>query len=471
MPTDHHTAPASPERRHLLQGGSALALAHSLGLFGMGHAAHAQSGSQAAARPLWRNWSGLQQATPAAMPMPADEAELVQLMQQAKGAIRAVGSGHSFTALVPTSGTLISLDRLSGVISVDKTAMTATVRAGTRLSVLSRELDRHGVGLRNLPDIDVQTLAGAISTATHGTGMTLPPLHADVIGLRIVKPGGDVVDITEQTPEWLAAARVSLGSFGVISQVTIRVLPAYNLAKRVWVQPIDALLERAPTLARQHRNFELFYLPFTGYGVGITHDLYAGQDVVIPPSLDDSTMADLRKLRDWLGHFPSLRQWVAQKLIDPNTVEEARARSWKLLSTVRPFKFNESEWHLPAARGIACLRQVIQAIERHNDAYFPIECRFVKGDDAWLSPFHQQDCCSIAVHASTDDDHGYLLSDINPLYRQHQGRPHWGKLHLMGAAELARMYPRWQDFQRVRQQFDPQGRMLNEHLRRLFLKA
>ncbi|WP_374320010.1 D-arabinono-1,4-lactone oxidase [Aquabacterium sp.] len=458
-------------RRHLLQSGSALAVGQALGLFAPAAQSQGSNPATTASGLRWHNWSGVQQATPAALPTPANEAELVQLMRTTQGEIRAVGSGHSFTALVPTSGAIVSLDRLSGVIAVDKAAMTATVHGGTRLGVLSRELDKLGLGLRNLPDIDVQTIAGAISTATHGTGITLPPIHADVVGLRIVKPGGEVVSITEKDRDLLAAARVSLGSLGVISQVTMRVLPAYNLAKRVWVQPIDALLEKAPELARQHRNFEMYYLPFTGYGVGITHDLYDGSDFVVPPALDDSTLADLRHLRDWLGRFPALRQWVAQKLIDPNTVEVARQRSWKLLSTVRPMKFNESEWHLPREQGIACLREVIRTIERRNEVYFPMEFRFIKADDAWLSPFYQRETCSIAVHASADEPYQYLLDEINPLFRARQGRPHWGKLHLMGAAELSSMYPRWADFQRVRQQFDPQGRMLNTHLRKLFVKA
>ena len=121
--------------------------------------------------------------------------------------------------------------------------------------------------------------------------------------------------------------------------------------------------------------------------------------------------------------------------------------------------------------GHAEVRQVIRTLEQRNEVYFPLEFRFVKADDAWLSPFYQRETCSIAVHASADEAYQYLLTDINPLFRAHQGRPHWGKLHWMGAAELSTMYPRWQDFQRVRQQFDPQGQMLNAHLRKLFLKA
>lgn len=420
----------------------------------------------------WQNWSGVQRATPATLPTPGSEAELQTLMASAKGEIRAYGSGHSFTALVPTTGNIVSLDRLSGLISVDKQTMTATVWGGTRLGVLSRALDAQGLALRNLPDVDVQTVAGAIATGTHGTGLGLPALHADVVGLRIVTPGGKVVELREDRDrDLMAAARVSLGSLGIVSQVTLRVVPAYNLHRKVWLRPIEELLTQAPQLAQQHRNFELYYLPFTGYGAAISHDLYTGTDLALPKPADDAVMADLRTLRDWLGRFPQLRQWAAQKFINPNQTEDARHRAYRLLSTVRPMRFNETEWHVPREQGIACLRQIITAIEKHNEAFFPIEFRFIKGDDAWLSPFQGRDSCSIAVHAAADEPYDYLLKDCTPIYRAHQGRPHWGKLHDMGFKELSTMYPRWTDFQAVRQQFDPQGRMLNAHLRKLFVAA
>ncbi|HEX5310851.1 D-arabinono-1,4-lactone oxidase [Aquabacterium sp.] len=466
----------TPPRRQFLATGTALTLGGLGGVFAqLGWAEPALAASTQAAPPAgsnWHNWSGIQTALAQALPTPASEAELQALLARSTGEIRAVGSGHSFTALVPTSGTIVSLDRMSGVISVDKQAMTATVKGGTRLGVLARALEAQGLGLRNQPDVDVQTIAGAISTGTHGTGATLPALHDDVIALRIVKPNGEVVDINAQRqPEWLAAARVSLGSLGVISQVTLRVLPAYNLQRKVWLQPIESLLQQAPQLAQQHRHFEMYYLPFTGYGAAIAHDVYTGNDLYFPKAADDDVLADLRKLRDWLGRFPKLRQWAASKLIDPSMTEEARQRSWKLLSSVRPVKFNESEWHVPREQGVACLRDIIQTIEKHNEAFFPIEFRFIKGDGAWLSPFYGRESCSIAVHAAADEPYQYLIDDCAPIYRRHGGRPHWGKLHLMGTRELSAMYPKWSDFQAVRQQFDPQGRMLNAHLRKLFANA
>jgi FAD/FMN-containing dehydrogenase len=148
--------------------------------------------------------------------------------------------------------------------------------------------------------------------------------------------------------------------------------------------------------------------------------------------------------------------------------EEARHRSFRLLSSVRATRFNETEWHVPRERGIPCLRQVVQRLEQRNEVYFPLEFRYVRQDSAWLSPFHGRDSCSIALHAAADEPWRYLLDDFSPLLRAHQGRPHWGKLHGLAAADLARLYPRWADFQRLRRQLDPQGRMLNPHLRTVF---
>ncbi len=474
---------ASPRRRRFLASGAASA-ASVLGAFMLEQglldapAAHASSAaasskSTAADSAAWQNWSGLQKASPASIAFPDSEDALRQFMRNSTGPVRPLGAGHSFTPLVPTSGAMVSLEMLSGLVAIDKQAMTATVHAGTRLGVLARALDEQGLALRNLPDIDVQTLAGAIATGTHGTGATLPALHADIVGLRIVRPDGAVVALseagTQKERDMLAAARVSLGSLGVVSQVTLRVLPAYNLQRRVWLQPIEQLLAQAPALARQHRHFEFYYLPFTGYGAAIAHDVYTGQDLVLPNSADEAFLNDLRMLRDWLGRFPKLRQWVAQKFIDPNQTEEARHRAHRLLSTVRPMRFNESEFHVPREQGIACLREIIRAIEKHNEVFFPIEFRFIQGDGAWLSPFHGRDSCSIAVHAAADEAHDYLVKDCGPIYRAHQGRPHWGKLHDLRQADLAALYPRWRDFQAVRQQFDPQGRMLNPHLKQLFV--
>lgn len=471
----HHPTPATVTRRRAVATSASAVVAGLLAQPLMMGAASAQGASATSAPPAvaspppWQNWSGVQRAQPSARPMPASEAELAALLKRSTGEVRVAGAGHSFTALVPTPGTLVSLDKLSGIVRIDKAAMTATVHAGTRLGTLARALDAEGLALPNLPDIDAQTLAGAIATGTHGTGAQLPAVHDGVVGARLVRPDGQVVELAgPRDADALAAVRVSLGSLGVVSQLTLRVVPAFNLQRKVWLQPIDDLLRDAPALAAKHRHFEMFVLPFTGYAAGVMHEVYEGESLLLPNSAEDTMLADLRRLRDWLGRFPALRTWAAQRFIDPQLTEEARERAHRLLSTVRSSRFNETEWHVPAENGIACLRQVIDAVQQHNEAFYPIEFRWVRGDGAWLSPFHGRDSCSIALHAAAGEAYDYIVQIGASVCQAHGGRPHWGKMHPLTAAALAPLYPRWRDFLALRQSFDPQGRMLNAHLRSLF---
>jgi FAD-linked oxidoreductase len=420
----------------------------------------------------WRNWSGIERCHPSVQAAPADEQAVADLLRAGQGPVRCAGAGHSFTALVPTDGTLLSLDRLSGIARADAANHRVVVGAGTRIGLLARALDPLGLALDNQPDIDVQTLAGAFSTGTHGTGQALQALHAHVTGLRLVTPRGDVVSANRtEHPELFDAARVSLGSLGVVTQYELDVRPRFLLKRRVWLEATDKLLDEAPALAMQHRHFELYVLPFTGYSAAISHDEVPAQATTHVAAADEQVLDDLRKLRDHFGRFPGLRRWVAQRLIDRHQTEESIDVSWRLLSTVRPTRFNESEYHIPRENGIACLREAIATIERRNDAFFPMEFRWIRGDDAWLSPFHGGDRNSIAVHALHGEPHDYLVEDLGPVFRRHGGRPHWGKLHDLDATTLAAMYPRWRDFQEVRRELDPQGRMLNAFTRKLFGEA
>ncbi|AXE30689.1 FAD-dependent oxidoreductase [Chromobacterium phragmitis] len=436
----------------------------------------AQSRAPLAAPPAggyrWRNWSGLQSCAARELATPGDEAELAKLLHEAARTgvpLRCVGAGHSFSPLVPTAGKLVSLDRMSGLLSHDAAAGEATLLAGTRIGLLARLLDEKGLALRNQPDIDAQSYAGAISTATHGTGAGLPALHADARALRLLTPSGLALDCGKgRDDDLLQAARVSLGSLGVIARATVAALPAYHLQRKLWLLPAQDMLEAAPELARRHRHFEFYYLPFTGYAAAIVHDIRPPGPASRPASADEDMLRELRRLRDWLGGMPALRRWTARRLIDPDLSELAFDKSWRLLSTVRPTRFNESEWHVPREAGIACVREVIDKLERRNDVFFPLEFRFVKADDAWLSPFYRRDSCSIAIHAAAGEPHDYLLTEIAPLFRRYEGRPHWGKLHPYGAADFAALYPRWSDFLKLRRELDPKGALLNHHLRRVF---
>lgn len=417
----------------------------------------------------WSNWSGIERCQPRAWPVPASVDELAALMASSPGPLRCVGAGHSFTALVPTSGTLVSLDKLSGLVSIDKSAGTATFGAGTRIAHATRALDEAGFALMNQPDIDQQSLAGALATATHGTGQRFGAMHSDLVSLTLLTPSGERLSCSrQQRPELFSAAQVSLGSLGVLTEVTLKVKPRHFLRRHVWLAKNEDLFAQAEALAAQHLHFELYLLPFTGHGAAIAHDEAPVGKPVRPPAQDEDVLGDLKHLRDWLGHFPALRRWVARQAIASTKAEDMVDVSYELLASVRPTRFNESECHVPRERGVACLREVLATLERRNDVFFPIEFRFVKADDAWLSPFHQRESCSIAVHALQGEPYDYLLRDVGAVFRRHGGRPHWGKLHDLSTAELAARYPRWNDFLALRRDLDPKGRMLSPYMARLF---
>jgi len=417
---------------------------------------------------LWRNWSGIQTAYPSARLAPRDEGELASMLKTATAPVRPVGAGHSFTALAPTSGSLLSLDSLSGVISWE--GDEALVLAGTRLGALGPALAEKGRAMANLPDINKQSLAGALATATHGTGSKLQALHGDVTGLRLVTPDGRVIDCSaDSNAEVFQAARVSLGALGVISQVRLKTIPNRRIRRRVWIEPFQDALAKAEARWAQHRNFEFYAVPFTGLAVGISHDETDDPAQARGADQDSAFLDALKGLRNLLGFSTPLRKAAARALLASAKPETAVDEGWKLLSTERPVRFNEMEFHLPADRQLKVLEEVVATLEKERpDVFFPIEVRRIASDDAWLSPFQGGARGSVAVHTHYKDDFAFLYELIEPIFRRHGGRPHWGKLHTLKDQQLAALYPRWEDFLKVRAELDPQGRMLNPYLKGLF---
>jgi len=417
---------------------------------------------------LWRNWSGIQTAYPSARLAPGDEGELASMLKTASAPVRPVGAGHSFTALAPTSGTLLSLDSLSGVIGWE--GDQALVMAGTRLGALGPALAAKGRAMANLPDINKQSLAGALATATHGTGSKLQALHGDVTGLRLVTPDGLVIDCSpDSNAEIFQAARVSLGALGVISQVRLKTIPNRRIRRRVWIEPFQDALAKAEERWAQHRNFEFYAVPFTGLAVGISHDETDDPAQARGADQDSAFLDALKGLRNLLGFSTPLRKAAARALLASAKPETAVDEGWKLLSTERPVRFNEMEFHLPADRQLQVLEEVVATLEKERpDVFFPIEVRRIAPDDAWLSPFQGGARGSVAVHTHYKDDFAFLYELIEPIFRRHGGRPHWGKLHTLKDQQLAALYPRWEDFLKVRAELDPQGRMLNPYLKGLF---
>lgn len=418
----------------------------------------------------WRNWSGSQQCFPAARTAPGSLAELQELVASSTGVLRPVGAGHSFTPLVPTDGTIVSLSRLSGIVSHDADSLQATVWAGTRLGDLGGPLEEAGQALINMPDIDQQALAGCLATATHGTGAGIGCMPTFVEGLQLVDARGDLVDCdAHNNPELFQAAKVSMGSLGIISQVRLQNVAPYRLRRETVWREFEDILAMADDLAAQHRNFEFYYIPFSGMGFTDVHDI-TNEPVASTEKLDSNEAAEtLKMVRDWLDWSPGLRELIlggyARTLEDEITVES----SWKNYTSERNVRFNEMEYHLPREHGMAALREIRQALEsQHHEVFFPIEVRFVKGDDIWLSPFYGRDTCSIAVHRYFEEDFAPYFKTIEPIFRKYQGRPHWGKLNTLTGQDFRQLYPHWDDFAAVRRQMDPEGRFLNPYLRSLF---
>ncbi len=465
-----------PSRRSLFLGLGALAAA------GCGALAYRLLGSHepptppaadADGRLLWRNWSGIEHSYPAVRWAPQSVDELASKIASMQGPIRAVGAGHSFMPLVSTGGTMLTLDGITGVIGKADTH-TAIAKAGTRLGDLGPALAAIGQEMPNLPDINKQSLAGALATATHGTGKRFKALHGEVRALQLVTAQGEVIDCDlRKRSEVFHAARVGLGAFGIVTQVELANRPLMRVRKRTYIAALDDAIAQWPSLIDKHRNVEFYAIPFTGLAAIITVDETDAPLRPRGPDQDTDALMDLKSLRDLFGFSNSLRRRMAQSAMSALPPEEAVDEGWKLLSNERPVRFNEMEYHFPVQTQMAALKEAIAVIEeKRSDVFFPIEVRVIEGDDAWLSPFNMESLGnapalfgSVAVHAYYQDDYRFLFELIEPIFRRHGGRPHWGKLNSLRYSEFQTLYPRWRDAMRIREELDPQGRFLNDYLK------
>ena len=385
----------------------------------------------------WTNWSGSVVCQPREIARPTSEAAVLELIGAAAATertVRVTGTGHSFTPLCATDDVLVSLDDLQGLISIDPVASTAMLWAGTKIARATELLLEQGWSLENQGDVDVQSLAGAVSTGTHGTGPGLGSLSTQVAALRIATADGRLLDVSPAADaNTFRAACVSLGMLGVITAVTLRVLPAYRLHERLWQIPIDGCLAELPEHIAAHRHFEFFWYPTT--------DL-AHMKALDPTDEEPATVAGREGERiDFSG---------------------------RIFPTVRERRFNEIEFALPAAAGPECFADVRKLMrEQFADVTWPVEYRTLAADAIWLSPAYGRETVTISVHDSAERPFARFFAAVEAIFRRYDGRPHWGKIHSLGAAELRELYPRWDDAMAVRRRIDPVGCFLNEHLRRV----
>jgi FAD/FMN-containing dehydrogenase len=401
--------------------------------------------------PQWTNWSGSISCNPKHIATPTSEAELIALVAGAKRAgltIRVAGTGHSFVPLCASDGLLLSLDGMQGVITENKPALRATVWAGTKIHQLGEPLLAAGMALENQGDIDRQAIAGAVSTGTHGTGFSTGSMSTQVAGLRIVTASGEIVECSaEREPDIFQAARVSLGALGVLSQITLRLLPAYRLHERTWVASFEECMSNLDAHIAATRHFEFFWSP--------------GEDACAMKSLQP-TDADLPARPPQLPDAPGrLGRYVKSERVD---------WSYRIFPSERNVKFNECEFSLPAAHGPDAVREIrALMLGKHLDVQWPIEYRTLGADDLDLGTAQGRATVAISVHQAAELPYQEFFGDVEAIFRNHHGRPHWGKWHSHTARELRALYPRWDHFQSVRARLDPHGRFLNDYLRRLLL--
>jgi FAD-linked oxidoreductase len=413
----------------------------------------------------WRNWAGDQRCRPAAIERPASVAELRATITDAaeRGrTVRAAASGHSFSDIALTDGVMLRLDRLDRVLAADRESGLVKVEAGIVLGELNRRLDGLGLAAENLGDIDRQTLAGALSTGTHGTGARFRNLSAQVVALELVLGDGSSMELTvESDPDAFRAARVGLGALGVIYAVTLRAIPAYTLSRVDSPRALAETLDRLDELNDSSDHFEFYVFPHTDVALcresRRSHDpprprhparVYA-QEVVL-----ENWVAALFALanRHATSQRPRLARFASRSIGRATKVD----RSFKVFASERRIKFTEMEYGIPRRHAAEAVRRVLELAARLNVAH-PIEVRFVAPDDALLSPSHERETCYIAVHQDRKLDWEPYFRGVEEIMEGYQGRPHWGKRHFQTAETLAPLYPRWEDFQAVRSRLDPKG--------------
>lgn len=450
-----------------------LASSAAAALYGAGSSVLASDGSQSKGPLPWRNWSGAVVGYPKGRLSPSSEDQLAQYLASTSGEIRPVGSGHSFTPLVPTNGHIVVIDQLTGLLSHDPDKLTATFAAGTRLADMGAPLKEVGQGMFNLPDIDRQTLGGATATATHGTGIKFKSLSGYITNLRLITPQGGQLDIDAKSdPHLFKAACVSVGSLGVITQITMQNRDPYRLKQKSWIEKTDDILSRFDEMASKYRHFEIMPLTHSDYSIALATE-ETMDPINNPAASPEDEAAFGEAMRSWMEMPPEERRpyinGMAQMIEPSEKVDE----SWKVLSNIRANRFNEMEYSIPLHAGAECLQEILRTIADKNlDVVFPLEYRYVSRDDTMLSmSTGHEDHVALSVHRVASEDYRPYFDVIEPIFWKYGGRPHWGKIHKLGARELTELYPDFKKFQAIRENIDPRGRMLNDHLRKLFVEV
>jgi len=384
--------------------------------------------------PAWNNWSGKLKARPQSVHFLRSEEDAQQVVAQANkqgNTVRIAGATHSHSPLLVTDGVLLDTAGLSGVISVDAPSSQAWLWAGSRIKSIGLGLNQAGLALHNQGDIDEQAIAGATATGTHGTGITLKNLSSAVVGARIVLASGDVVECSETVHNDLwRASRLHLGAFGVVTRLNLQLRPKYRLVEEIRQTNLEDAMSDMDSLSRSNRHCEFFWYP-------------------------QSDEANLKTINE-----------TSAPAQYPLADEGARcAWSHEVLPNHRPHKHTEMEYSIPASEGPACMAAIARLLQsKFKDVRWPVEYRTLAQDDVWMSTAYERDTVTISVHQDIQEDDEPYFRACEEIFLAFGGRPHWGKVHYLDGQRLSQAHPMWQSWWRVRNEFDPNGTFLNEHL-------
>lgn len=424
---------------------------------------------------IWTNWAGEQRCAPRAIERPASEEEVQAAVERARAEgdrVRVAGSGHSFTDIACADGRLLHLGRMDRVLDSDGESGLVRVQAGITLHELGKALAERGLAMQNQGDIDRQSLAGALATATHGTGLAYPNLSAQVAGMRVVAGDGSAVEIEDR--ETLRAARVGLGCLGVVTEVTLRCVPLFTLRRVDEPRPLEQVIASLDSLAEGNDHFEFYVFPYTD--VALVRETERSETLEPQPPgaaklwLEEVLLPNIAVgLGGRVGRArPSLIPAVNRALTKAVSRTVRVDRSARVYASRRDVKFTEMEYAIPRERGEEAIRRVLEAIERLElPVGFPLEMRFVAGDDAHLSTAHGRETAYIAIHQFSGMEFETYFRAVEAIMLELDGRPHWGKRHYQSAATLAPRYPDWDAFQAVRARLDPDGLFTNDYVERV----
>ena len=414
----------------------------------------------------WSNWSGSVTA-PAHIARPHSEDELAALIRSAHK-LRVTGAGHSFMPLCESDELIVSLDDLAGAMHIAADRQTARIPAGWSIRRLTAALWDEGLALANQGDVNPQSLAGAMATGTHGTGVDLGSLATFARGFRLLGADGEAHWCDADTnPDLYQAQRLSLGLFGVATEIEVAVVPAFHLSERIEKRRWAEIRESYDALTQQHRHVEFWFFPHSDDVILKTLDLCDPCDP--PPTTTDMEEASFRRILNISARLPFLTPTLQRLMMKSRISGRRRGPAHLVFPSDRTIRFEEMEYEMPRAAGLDTLAEVVGWIRRKRlPVTFPFEFRTVAADDIWMSPMNAGPVAAISMHQYAKMPWRNLFAEAEAIFRSHGGRPHWAKRHTLTRADVAALYPMAGRYNAIRRAADPGGKFLNPHLESLF---